>query len=512
MIKTPFKNRPYARSVLYALLLLAVLLPAWWWAGLRYKEQLLNEKRAQISVIAAATASSLRASMNRRVTLLKGLKAFVDTRIQAAQGIGAGEFTAFAGGLLTASSGIRNLAVSPEGVEPLVYPETVKAGTFSSDAFRDRQILPKTDAQRALRSRRPVVSGPYMLSQKEPILQVAQAAYLGDSPWGVVSMTLSLTPLFSEAGLDSSPAGLALVLRDRSGHLLYGKKDAVEESPVLENVELPEGSWKLAVIPEKGWAAAVAGPLLQFRSITLAVVLLLVALICVLATYRMRLKMAVRERTGELQRMLTDRREEELRLNRTLAGLRQAMGAVLDTMALAVEAKDPRTAGHQRRTADLSRAIATEMELAEEAIDGLRMAAAIHDIGKICLPAQILEKPEELADLELNLVKTHAQAGYEILKEMDFPWPVARIVWQHHERLDGSGYPMGLPASEIMKEARILAVADVVEAMMSQRSNRPVQGLEKALEEIENGRGVLYDPAVVDACLRIFREKDFSLT
>ena len=152
-----------------------------------------------------------------------------------------------------------------------------------------------------------------------------------------------------------------------------------------------------------------------------------------------------------------------------------------------------------------------EMGLPEEELDGIRMAAVVHDIGKISLPAEILSKPARLAEVEFNLIKTHPQKGYDILKEIAFPWPIARMVWQHHERMDGSGYPLGIPGEEILLGARVLAVADVVEAMASHRSYRQMPGLEKALEEIRAKRETLYDPAVVDACLCIFKEKDFRL-
>jgi sensor domain CHASE-containing protein len=512
MINKPFKNRPRARSLLYAMILLAVLLPVWWLVGLRYQDRLLNEKRSQISGIITISSQSLSAAINRRVSLLKGLKAFVDARLDAAQGISPAEFATFAGGLHAGSSGIRNFTVAPDGAEPLIYTETDKARTFASDPARDRPPNLRADLQRAVRSRRPVLSGPYPLRQKGLGLQAAQAVYRGDASWGVVSMTLDLTPLLAEAGLEPPPPGLAMVLQDRSGRPFYGGKIVPEDHQAAGKVELPDGFWKLAAAPEGGWSAAVAEPLLQFRAITLTVVLLLTVLFYLLASYRMRLKLAVRLRTGDLQRSLTDRREEEVQLNRTLSNVRQAMGATLDALALAVETKDPYTSGHQRRTADLVRAIATEMGLAEDEIDGLRMAVVVHDIGKIGLPAEILSKPAKLSELEFNLVKMHSQSGYDILKEIEFPWPIARAVWQHHERLDGSGYPLGLSGEEILPAARILAVADVVEAMMSPRSYRPIHGMEKALEEIEAQRGVLYDPAVVDACLRIFREKDFRLS
>ena len=169
-----------------------------------------------------------------------------------------------------------------------------------------------------------------------------------------------------------------------------------------------------------------------------------------------------------------------------------------------MEIKDPYTAGHQRWATRLACAIAKEMGLAEEQIEGIRMAGLIHDIGKINIPAEILSKPGHLSEIQYNMVKIHPQVGGDILREIKFPWPVAEIVLQHHERVDGSGYPQGLSGEEIILEARILAVADTVEAMSSHRSYRAAQGLERALEEISQNRGTLYDPEVVDACLRLF--------
>jgi PAS domain S-box-containing protein len=191
--------------------------------------------------------------------------------------------------------------------------------------------------------------------------------------------------------------------------------------------------------------------------------------------------------------------------------MRKALGATVQAMAMTVETRDPYTAGHQRRVADLSRSIATEMNLPADQIDGIRMAAIIHDLGKISVPAEILSKPTRLTALEFSLIKTHSQSGYDILKDIDFPWPIARMVLEHHERMDGSGYPQGLIAEEALLESQILAVADVVESMASHRPYRPALGIDAALKEIENNRGTLYDNAVADACLRLFREKGYQL-
>ena len=176
-----------------------------------------------------------------------------------------------------------------------------------------------------------------------------------------------------------------------------------------------------------------------------------------------------------------------------------------------METKDPYTSGHQKRTTNLARAIATEMHLPSDQIEGIRVAGAIHDIGKLSVPAEILSKPSKLAAAEHLLIKEHARQGYEILKDVESPWPLAEIVHQHHERMNGSGYPRGLQGEKILIEARILAVADVVEAMASYRPYRPALGIDKALEEIEKNKGVLYDILAVDTCLRLFKEKGFKI-
>ena len=159
---------------------------------------------------------------------------------------------------------------------------------------------------------------------------------------------------------------------------------------------------------------------------------------------------------------------------------------------------------------NLARTIAKEMKLSKDQIDGIRTAGTIHDLGKIGVPAEILNKPVRLTDIEFNLIKIHPLVGYNILKQIEFPWPVAEIVLQHHERLNGSGYPRGLSDEDILLEAKILGVADVVEAMASHRPYRPALGIDEALEEISQNKGVLYDPQVVDTCLKVFRKKRFK--
>jgi PAS domain S-box-containing protein len=208
---------------------------------------------------------------------------------------------------------------------------------------------------------------------------------------------------------------------------------------------------------------------------------------------------------------ITARMQAEDKLKETLESLRKSIRTTIQVLGTVSETRDPYTAGHQKKVADLARAIATEMKLPQDKIEGIRMAGAIHDIGKISIPSEILCKPIVLTDLEFSIIKAHTQYSYEIIKDVDSPWPLADIVYQHHERINGSGYPQGLKGENILMEARILAVADVVEAMISYRPYRPALGMEIALAEIEQNAGTLYDRKAADACLKLFREKGFRL-
>ena len=219
----------------------------------------------------------------------------------------------------------------------------------------------------------------------------------------------------------------------------------------------------------------------------------------------LRLRRVLRERANIRER---NRAEEELR--DSLKKLRTAMESIVGALVLAIEKKDPYTSGHQKRVATFAGAIAKEMGLPQDQIDGVRMAAMIHDIGKNAIPGQILSKPAKLGKLEMEMIKEHPQLGYDILKGIEFPWPVAQMVLQHHERIDGSGYPQGLLGDAIYLGAKILGVADVVEAMASHRPYRASLGLDKAMEEISKNSGILYDPDVVDAGLKLIREKGFE--
>jgi len=207
---------------------------------------------------------------------------------------------------------------------------------------------------------------------------------------------------------------------------------------------------------------------------------------------------------------ITEIKQIQKELKESYEKLQKTMEGMINTIAKITETRDPYTAGHQLKVSQLAVAIAQEMKLPPDKIEGIRIASLVHDIGKISIPAEILSKPTKLNEIEYSLIKDHSQIGYDILKKVDFLWPVAEILLQHHERIDGSGYPQGLKGNKILLEARIIGVTDVVEAMFSHRPYRPALGIDAALEEISKNKGTLYDPKVVDACLKLFKEKDFE--
>jgi HD-GYP domain-containing protein (c-di-GMP phosphodiesterase class II) len=230
-----------------------------------------------------------------------------------------------------------------------------------------------------------------------------------------------------------------------------------------------------------------------------------------------KLESLVEKRTAELVKSnkllkieIENRARVQEELEQSFQNLKKVMDSTIKAIAMTVEKRDPYTSGHQMRVAALTRAIAETLELPKDQIEGAYMAASIHDIGKISLPAEILTKPIQLTEIEISLIQAHSQAGYDILQGIEFPWPIADIIIQHHERMDGSGYPDGLAGDSILMEARIIGVADVVETMSSHRPYRPSMGIEKALAEITQNSGTLYDADVVTACLKIFSEKNFA--
>jgi len=212
----------------------------------------------------------------------------------------------------------------------------------------------------------------------------------------------------------------------------------------------------------------------------------------------------------ELMEEINNRIRLEEEFKQSIKKLQKSMRGIVQTLSVAIESKDSYSIGHQKRVAKLARCIAEEMGLSKDRIEGVSIAAALHDIGKITIPTEILNKLDQLSEDEFNLIKTHPRLGYDILNEIEFPHPVAQIVLQHHERLDGSGYPSGLSGKDILLEAKILGVADVIDAMQSPHPYRPALGLDRVLDEISRNRGVLYDFNVVYACLVVFNEKGFK--
>jgi len=204
------------------------------------------------------------------------------------------------------------------------------------------------------------------------------------------------------------------------------------------------------------------------------------------------------------------RKNAEEQVKESFKKLQKTMKDSIYTLSRVIEARDPYTAGHQEKVSKLAVALAEDMELPQDRIEGIKITALIHDIGKINIPVEILSKPGKLSEMEFGLIKNHSQKGYEILKTIDFPWPVAEIVFQHHEKVNGSGYPRGLKGDEILLEAKIICVADVVEAMSSHRPYRPALGIDAALNEINKNKGIFYDTEVVDTCLKLFKEKGFK--
>lgn len=218
----------------------------------------------------------------------------------------------------------------------------------------------------------------------------------------------------------------------------------------------------------------------------------------------------VAARTVELANINEQLCQKIVQHQRTEVELRAVMEGVIHAMALTSEIRDPYTAGHQRRVSTLAAAIAREMRMADDEIDGIRLAGLVHDLGKIYVPAEILSKPGHLNPIEFSLIKVHPQLGHDILQTIDFPWPIAQMVLQHQERLDGSGYPQGLQGEKILLGARIISVADVVEAMAFHRPYRPALGIEKAIEEITANQGRFYDATVVAACLSVLKSHHFT--
>jgi len=218
----------------------------------------------------------------------------------------------------------------------------------------------------------------------------------------------------------------------------------------------------------------------------------------------------MREKVVGLEEVKFKYNQVDIKLKQTYKKLQKFIEGTANIITKVVETRDPYSTGHQQRVSQLATAIAQEMKLPQDRIEGVRLASLVHDVGKVNLPTEIVSKPSSLVEVEFNLLKNHPRVGYEILKKVDFPWPIAEIVFQHQEKIDGSGYPRGLKGNDILIEAKILGVANVVEAMSSYKSYRPALSIDEALAEIVENKNILFDPEVVDICVKLFKEKGFK--
>lgn len=218
----------------------------------------------------------------------------------------------------------------------------------------------------------------------------------------------------------------------------------------------------------------------------------------------------MREKVAILEDVKFKYNQVDIKLKQTYEKLQKFIEGIAYIITEIVEIRDPYLIGHHQRVSKLAAAIAQEMKLPQDKVEGVKIASLVHDVGKVNLPTEIVSKPSKLIEVEFNFVKNHPRTGYEILKKADFPWPIAEIVFQHQEKIDGSGYPRGLKGAEILIEAKILGVANVVEAMSSYKSYRLALSIDEALREISKYKNILFDPEVVDACLGLFKEKGFK--
>ena len=218
----------------------------------------------------------------------------------------------------------------------------------------------------------------------------------------------------------------------------------------------------------------------------------------------------MREKVAGLEEVKLNYKQVDKELKQTYKKLQKIIEDTANIITKVVETRDPYSTGHQQRVSKLATVIAREMKLPQDKIEGAKIASLVHDIGKVNLPTEIISKPSKLVEVEFNLIKNYPKVGYDILRKVDFPWPIAEIVLQHQEKIDGSGYPRGLKGDEICVEAKILGVANVVEAMSSYKSYRPALSIDEALAEIVKNKNILFDPEVVDTCIKLFKEKDFK--
>lgn len=498
-------RRPMLAATIIGLASAAVAAGLIW----RAEEFRLREARAAAATTAGNHARSIERSIQRTLAATNELAVLVR--------VGKGsvpDFDAVAAEMLQFYPGVSELALAPGGVISQVAPVAGNEKALGLDLLRH----PEQRAESALArdSGKLTLAGPVDLVQGGVGLVGRMPVFLSDARgerefWGFTLVVIPLSEVLRATNVaQMAQEGYAHELW-RTGPngaarlTIAASAPAALDDPVTHAVNLPNVTWTLAVAPADGWGDPL-GMALEVAA-GLLVSLLLASLAKLMVEARLhsgRLEDLVARRTAEVRARESELRRYVYQLETTF------MGTVEMAMVLS-EMRDSYTTGHERRVATIAMAIGTELGFDEQRTKCLQVAGFLHDIGKIIVPAQVLSKPGKLSPIEFELVKGHAQASFDVLKNVAFPWPVAEVARQHHERMDGSGYPRGLKGGQILLEARILAVADVVEAMSSHRPYRAGLGIDRALDEIERGRGSSYDPVVADACLRLFRERGFQL-
>ncbi len=472
-----------------------------------------NVRLRDVRAVAANTAIDRARSIERHLQRTLAATNELAALVRLGQGSVPG-FDAIAAEMLPFYPGVSELALAPGGVISHVAPVAGNERALGLDLLRH----PAQRAESALArdSGKLTLAGPVDLVQGGVGLVGRMPVFLSDPQgrrefWGLTLVVIPVSEVLRAADMNrmaeddyayelwrASPI-------DASRQTIAAYSAAALNEPVTHVVNLPNVTWTLAVAPVGGWRDPVTLSLKAVAGLLFSLLLAFLAKLMVESRLQSdRLEELVARRTAEVRARESELRRYVYQLETTF------MGTVEMAMVLS-EMRDSYTTGHERRVATIAMAIGSELGFDEQRTKCLQVAGFLHDIGKIIVPAQVLSKPGKLSPIEFELVKGHAQASFDVLKNVAFPWPVAEVARQHHERVDGSGYPRGLKGEEILLEARILAVADVVEAMSSHRPYRAGLGMDQALAEIERGRGSSYDPVVADACLRLFRERGFQL-
>jgi putative nucleotidyltransferase with HDIG domain len=477
-------EKAFAFSVLIFLFITGIS----WIISIPLNNYFINSSRQKILVDAHHYESFFSNNIDTRFALIESLEAYIKSEIETNHEINEEEFVIFASGLYGSTKSIINFTIFPNGISKFVYPLKFKDTLTGNDIINDPRPNVRTDIKRAIETGKITVSDPYELKQGGLGIVSRKAIYdKSNNFWGLCSMVLDVPALIEESGISDKNNYLSFSIKDSSGKLFFGEQKVFDNQPVIFDINLPEGSWKLAVIPKNGWFSTIRTQVTFFWITAVTIALFFAIIFYLIYSRHTSLTVEVQIKTEEIKENLDK--------------IKRTFEQIIVTLSQLVEIGDPYTSGHQKKVAAIAVAISTRMGLDSQIIEAIRIAALLHDIGKISIPTSILSKPGVLTKVERDLLETHPRSGYEIIKEIDFPYKVAQIILQHHERINGSGYPNRLAGSEIMIEAKIIAAADVFEAMASHRPYRPALDLKIALNELEVNKGILYDVKTVDALL-----------